>query len=64
VWQVNEYENHLEAHIDFNENISIADFDDILETIEAILLNDFGINHVNIQPEYKKDDNKNIIVQD
>ena len=64
VWQVNEYENHLEAHIDFNENISIADFDDILEKIEAILLNDFGINHVNIQPEYKKDDNKNIIVQD
>lgn len=64
VWQVNEYENHLEAHIDFNENISIADFDDILEKIEVILLNDFGINHVNIQPEYRKDDNKNIIVQD
>ena len=64
VWRVNEYENHLEAHIDFNENISIADFDDILEKIEVILLNDFGINHVNIQPEYKKDDNKNIIVQD
>ncbi|MBL6607493.1 MAG: cation transporter [Flavobacteriaceae bacterium] len=64
VWRVNEYENHLEAHIDFNENISIADFDEILEKIEAILLNDFGVNHVNIQPEYKKDDNKNIIVQD
>ena len=64
VWRVNEYENHLEAHIDFNENISITDFDEILEKIEAILLNDFGVNHVNIQPEYKKDDNKNIIVQD
>ena len=64
VWRVNEYENHLEAHIDFNENISIADFDEILDKIEAILLNDFGVNHVNIQPEYKKDDNKNIIVQD
>ena len=64
VWRVNEYENHLEAHIDFNENISIADFDEILEKIEAILLNDFSVNHVNIQPEYKKDDNKNIIVQD
>ena len=64
VWRVNEYENHLEAHIDFTENISIADFDEILEKIEAILLNDFSVNHVNIQPEYKKDDNKNIIVQD
>lgn len=64
VWRVNEYENHLEAHIDFNQNISLADFDKILNRIEAVLLKDFGINHVNIQPEYKKDDNKNIIVQD
>jgi cobalt-zinc-cadmium efflux system protein len=64
VWQVNEYENHLEAHIDFTENISLADFDQILDKIEAVLLERYGINHVNIQPEYKKDDNKNIIVQD
>lgn len=64
VWQVNEYENHLEAHIDFNQNITLADFDEILNKIEEVLLEDFGINHVNIQPEYKKDDNKNIIVQD
>lgn len=64
VWQVNEHENHLEAHIDFNENISLADFDRILDKIEIVLLEDYGINHVNIQPEYKKDDNKNIIVQD
>jgi cobalt-zinc-cadmium efflux system protein len=64
VWQVNEHENHLEAHIDFNENISLADFDQILDKIELVLLEDYGINHVNIQPEYKKDDNKNIIVQD
>lgn len=64
VWQVNEHENHLEAHIDFNENISLADFDRILDKIESVLLEDYGINHVNIQPEYKKDDNKNIIVQD
>ena len=64
VWQVNEYENHLEAHIDFTENISLADFDQILDKIEVVLLEQYGINHVNIQPEYKKDDNKNIIVQD
>lgn len=64
VWQVNEHENHLEAHIDFNENISLADFDRILDKIEIVLHEDYGINHVNIQPEYKKDDNKNIIVQD
>lgn len=64
VWQVNEHENHLEAHIDFNQNISLSDFDQILNKIEGVLLKDFGINHVNIQPEYKKDDNKNIIVQD
>jgi len=36
----------------------------ILERIEKIVHNDFGINHVNIQPEYNKSDDKDVIVQD
>ena len=32
--------------------------------VEKILFDDFGINHVNIQPEFQKDDPKEIIVQD
>ncbi|WP_027138058.1 cation diffusion facilitator family transporter [Gaetbulibacter saemankumensis] len=64
VWQLNEDEVHLEAHIDFNEDITLSQFDDILHEIEALVFNKYDINHVNIQPEYGKSDVKDIIVQD
>ncbi len=64
VWQLNEDEIHFEAHIDFNKNITLSEFDDILHTIEEILFHKFEINHVNIQPEFGKCDDKDVIVQD
>ncbi|WP_034042426.1 cation diffusion facilitator family transporter [Wocania ichthyoenteri] len=64
IWQLNEEEIHLEAHIDFNEDISISQFDIILHKIEDFLLHKYDINHVNIQPEFRKDDAKDVIVQD
>jgi len=64
IWQLNENEVHLEAHIDFNEDISLSKFDYILHTIEEILHHKFEINHVNIQPEFGKCDSKDVIVQD
>lgn len=64
IWQLNERETHLEAHIDFQKDITISEFDIILNRIEKILFQDFGIKHINIQPEFKKCDSKDIIVQD
>lgn len=64
VWQLNEDETHLEAHIDFNKDILLSEFDEILIEIEEILFHKFDINHVNIQPEYGKCDAKDVIVQD
>ncbi len=64
IWQLNEEEVHMEAHVDFTENIKLSQFDAILEEIEERLYQDFGINHVNIQPEYGKCDSKEVIVQD
>jgi cobalt-zinc-cadmium efflux system protein len=64
IWQLNEDEVHLEAHIDFNRDILISEFDMILDQIEEKVFHEFGINHVNIQPEFGKCDSKQIIVQD
>ncbi len=64
IWQLNEEEVHLEAHIDFDRDINLSEFDIILSKIEEEVYHSFGINHVNIQPEYGKCDLKNIIVQD
>ncbi len=64
LWELNEQEIHLEAHIDFHENISLQEFEGILNTIEEQVYHDFGITHVNIQPEYGKCHSEEVIVQD
>ncbi len=64
IWQLNEEEIHLEAHIDFKEDIKLSQFEGVLERIEEMVHNKHGINHVNIQPEFGKADSKTIIVQD
>ncbi len=64
VWQLNEEETHLEAHIDFESDIQVSEFGVILNTIEDILYEKFKINHVTLQPEYDNKDSKDIIVQD
>ncbi|MCH7523533.1 MAG: cation transporter [Bacteroidetes bacterium] len=64
IWQLNEQEIHLEAHIDFNKDILISQFDVVLHKIEELLYHKFEINHVNIQPEFGKCDSKDVIVQD
>ena len=64
IWQLNEDEVHMEAHIDFLEDIKLSEFDAILEKIEEELYHTHGINHINIQPEFGKCDSKHVIVQD
>ncbi|WP_416445661.1 cation diffusion facilitator family transporter [Leeuwenhoekiella sp. A16] len=63
IWQLNEDEVHLEAHVDFYEDVLLSEFDRILIDIESCV-HEYGINHINIQPEFEKPDNKEIIVQD
>ena len=64
VWHLNEEELHLEAHLDCSEDISLSEFNLLLQQIEDLLYEKFDINHVNIQPEFKKEDPKDFIVQD
>ncbi|VXC10307.1 Cation transporter [Flavobacterium sp. 9AF] len=64
VWHLNEEELHLEAHLDCSEDITMSDFNLLLHQIEKLLFEKFHINHINIQPEFKKEDPKDYIVQD
>jgi cobalt-zinc-cadmium efflux system protein len=64
VWHLNDEELHLEAHLDCSEDIKMSEFNILLEKIETVLYNEFKINHINIQPEFKKEDPKDFIVQD
>jgi cobalt-zinc-cadmium efflux system protein len=64
VWHLNDHELHLEAHLDCSEDIKMSEFNILLDKIEVVLLQKFDINHINIQPEYQKEDAKDFIVQD
>lgn len=62
LWQLNDKEMFFEAHIDLHKNIQITEFQNILNSIEDIL-DKYHIHHSNIQPEYNRDDDKDIIVE-
>jgi cobalt-zinc-cadmium efflux system protein len=64
VWHLNEEELHLEAHLDCSEDITMSQFNVLCQKIEDVLYEKFEINHVNIQPEFKRMDPKDFIVQD
>ena len=64
LWHLNDEELHLEAHLDCTEDIKMSEFNELLHKIEHVLFEKFHINHINIQPEFKKEDSKDFIVQD
>ena len=64
VWHLNEEELHLEAHLDCSDDIKMSEFNVLLHDVEMVLFKKFHINHINIQPEFKKEDPKDFIVQD
>jgi len=64
IWQLNDHDCHIEAHIEFNEDIKLSEFDVICENIEKLLFENFQINHCNFQPEFIRDDLKDLIKQD
>ena len=64
IWQLNEDEVHLEAHLQLESDMKVGELEELMMEIEQYLSEDFGINHVTLQPEFKKQDEKDIIVQD
>jgi cobalt-zinc-cadmium efflux system protein len=64
VWHLNDEELHLEAHLDCNDDMKLSEFNVLLHEVEQVLFTKFHINHINIQPEFKKKDPKHFIVQD
>jgi cobalt-zinc-cadmium efflux system protein len=64
IWNLNDDELHLEAHLDCSYDIKMSEFNVLLDKVEQVLFQQFHINHINIQPEFKKEDSKDFIVQD
>ena len=53
---------HLEAHLDFNNDVTLSVSNRVMERMEEKLQDMFNIEHMTFQCEYQRDDNKQIIV--
>lgn len=61
VWNLNDQEIHFECHVDLSEDMRVSETDMILENMQSVLLNKFGIVHVTVQYGYNCCDDKSMI---
>ncbi len=52
IWQLSDEEIHLEAHLDFRDNLPISDVSTIIEEIRSVIYEKFSISHCVFQPEH------------
>ncbi len=64
LWQLNDKDIYIEAHIEFKNDIKLSEWDKICCNIEKLLWDEFKINHSILQPEYNREDEKRFIIQD
>lgn len=61
IWELNDNDIYLEAHIDIEEDLPLSEVDKLLTSIREILKSKFGISHTTLQPEFGIKDNKSLI---
>ncbi len=61
LWRLGDKDIFLEAHLDFSRNITLKKATRRIEEVEKMLKERFGITHVVLQPEYMRDDEKDLI---
>ncbi len=51
LWQLNDKRIHFETHVDFSEDIPLSEVNKVLQEMQEVLAEKFGINHTVLQPE-------------
>ena len=54
VWQLDDEQIHLEAHLNTVQDYHLSELYSLHESVETLLLNKYGINHVTLQIEYNR----------
>ena len=58
LWQLDDNMIHFEAHLDFQENVTLQECNIIIDSLEKILKKDFDITHTIFQCEYNRCEKK------
>jgi len=62
VWKLDDHRIHLEAHLDFYEDVPLSVSNAVIDRLEKKLHDSFDIEHTTFQCEYERDDEKEIII--
>jgi len=61
IWRLDDHDIHLEAHIDFEENLNLREVTKIIDGVTKYLKKSYHIAHIALQAEYDKDDSKELV---
>jgi len=64
IWQINDSEIHLEAHVDFEKDLKLSQVNITLNKIRSRLRDQFGIEHCVFQPEFNIQDVKDLVISE
>jgi cobalt-zinc-cadmium efflux system protein len=64
IWNLTDQEVHFEGHIDLCEDLKVSDGQQVVDKIQRVLKEKFNIDHITLQLEYDRCDNKDIIHQE
>ena len=62
IWKLDDNHIHLEAHLDFNDDVALTISNQVINRLEKKLYESFEIEHTTFQCEYDRDDRKEIII--
>lgn len=62
VWQLTDHAVHLEAHVDFVQDLPLSTVTAVIQRINTLLREKFHIHHTVIQPEINVGDSKALVV--
>jgi len=62
IWKLSDHRIHLEAHLDFKEDVLLSVVSKVIDRLEHKLHDAFDIEHTTFQCEYGREDKKDIIV--
>ena len=58
IWKLDDNHIHLEAHLDFNEDVTLSESNQVIDTLEKKLHDAFDVEHTTFQCEFERDDSK------
>ncbi|HHJ10944.1 MAG TPA: cation transporter [Bacteroidetes bacterium] len=64
IWNLTDTEVHFEAHIDLFKDLKVSESQKVVDKIQVLLKERFNIDHVTLQLEYDRCDDKELIHQE